>query len=807
MNVLTKMTAKSENNISMRGNDKMDLKTLLANEYVFLDGGMGTMLGLAPGELPERLNLTQPERVAAVHKAYAQAGSQIIYANTFGANPLKLAGTGVDAAESIKAAIKLAKQAVGEQALVALDIGPTGQLMPPAGQMTFEAAYDSFRVMCEAGKDAGADLIVIETMSDLLETKAALLAAKESTDLPVFVTMTFTENGRTFTGCPISAAAITLEGLGACAIGINCSLGPDEILPMMQELSKWTSLPLIAKPNAGLPDPVTSEYHLTADDFAAYMPQFAACGVQIFGGCCGTTPDFIRATRKALENTSRGERVLQKHRAICSGTKTVLLDMPRIIGERINPTGKKRMKQALLDHDFDYLRSEAISQTDAGADILDVNVGTPGIDEAAVLPEAVQAIMEVTDLPLQLDSSSVEALEAALRIYPGKPIINSVNGKEDSLKEVLPLVKHYGAAIVGLTLDENGIPQTAQERFEIGKRILERAQALGIPKGDVFLDCLTLTASTGESGPVETLKAVRAVREELGLQTVLGVSNISFGLPNRPLINRNFLCMAMQNGLTLPIMNPMAEGMTDTVRAFRMLAGFDPNCENFIEAYRDAGAAPAASQAQQSKGDLTLEGAVIHGLRQDAARLTEEALKDHAALDVVNEMLIPALDTVGEDYEKGKVFLPQLIQAATAAQSAFGVIKQSMASQGGADKGKIVIATVQGDVHDIGKNIVRLLLENYGYDVIDLGKDVPPQKIVDAAIENKVKLVGLSALMTTTVGAMEETIRLLNEQYPECKTVVGGAVLTADYAQQIGADCYAKDAKASVDYAKTVYGE
>ncbi|MBR4200995.1 MAG: homocysteine S-methyltransferase family protein [Oscillospiraceae bacterium] len=785
----------------------MDFRTLLLHEFVFLDGGMGTMLHLKPGELPERLNLTEPERVAAVHRAYAEAGSQIVYTNTFGANPLKLAGTGVDAAESITAAVKLAKAAVGEQVCVALDIGPTGQLLPPAGQMTFEAAYDSFRVMCEAGAKAGADLIVIETMSDLLETKAALLAAKESTTLPVLVTMTFTENGRTFTGCPISAAAMTLEGLGAAAIGINCSLGPKEILPMMQEMSGWTGLPLIAKANAGLPDPVTGEYYLTPEDFAAYMPQFAECGVQFFGGCCGSTPDFIRAVREKLKYLRRGRRNTQKPAAVCSGTRTVLLDMPRIIGERINPTGKKRMKQALLDHDFDYLRGEAISQTDAGADILDVNVGTPGIDEAKVLPEAVQAILEVTDLPLQLDSSDPAALEAALRIYPGKPIVNSVNGKAESLETVLPLVKHYGAAIVGLTLDENGIPTSAAERFAIGKRILDRAQALGIPKEDVFLDCLTLTASTGENGPVETLHAVRRVHEELGLQTVLGVSNISFGLPNRPLINRNFLCMALQNGLTLPIMNPMAEGMTDTVRAFRMLAGFDPNCENFIAAYQDSGNAPAAPAPKNE--NLTLESAVIRGLRQDAARLTQEALKDHAALDIVNEMLIPALDTVGADYESGKVFLPQLIQAATAAQSAFGVIKQNMAAQdgGSADKGKIVLATVQGDVHDIGKNIVRLLLENYGYDVIDLGKDVPPQKIVDAAIEHQVSLVGLSALMTTTVGAMEETIKLLHQQYPACKTVVGGAVLTADYAEKIRADCYAKDAKATVDYAKTIFGE
>ena len=785
----------------------MDFRKLLASsEFLYLDGGMGTMLHLAPGELPERLNLTDPDRVAAIHRAYAEAGSQIVYANTFGANPLKLEGTGVDAAESTRAAVQLAKRAVPDTVCVALDLGPTGQLLQPAGSLTFDAAYDAYRVVCEAAAEAGADLVVIETMSDLLETKAAVLAAKEHTDLPIIVTMTFTETGRTFTGCPISAMAVTLEALGVCAIGINCSLGPNEILPLMQEMAKWTTLPLIAKANAGLPDPVTGEYYITPQEFAAFMPDFAKTGVRIFGGCCGTTPDFIAETKKALEHLSPMPQKTRRPAAVCSGIRTVLLDMPRVIGERINPTGKKRMKQALLDMDFDYLRGEAIAQTDADADILDVNVGTPGIDEAAVLPQAVQAIMEVTDLPLQLDSSDPAALEAALRIYPGKPIVNSVNGKESSLSVVLPLVRHYGAAIVGLTLDENGIPTSAEERFAIGKRILSRAIALGIPKEDVFLDCLTLTASTGGDGPVQTLTAVRRVHEELGLQTVLGVSNISFGLPNRPLINRNFLSMAMQSGLTLPIMNPMAEGMMDTVRAFRMLSGFDPNCESFISAYQNMQAnAPAPTQ---TGGELTLTGAVIRGLRQDAARLTEAALSDTEPLEIVNSMLIPALDAVGADYEKGTVFLPQLIQAATAAQSAFGVLKAHMSGQGNAGgKGKIVIATVQGDVHDIGKNIVKLLLENYGYDVIDLGKDVPPQKIVDTAIAQSASLVGLSALMTTTVGAMEETIKLLHEQYPTCRTVVGGAVLTGDYAERIGADCYAKDAKATVDYAKTVYGE
>lgn len=784
------------------------LNLLKSDAYVFLDGGMGTMLHLQPGELPERLNLTEPERVVAVHRAYAEAGSQVVYANTFGANPLKLEGTGIDTAESVCAAVRLAKAAVPENVCVALDLGPTGQLLQPAGSLTFDAAYEAYKTVCIAGAEAGADLVVIETMSDLLETKAALLASKENTNLPVIVTMTFTETGRTFTGCPISAMAITLEALGAAAIGINCSLGPAEILPLIRELSKWTRLPLIAKANAGLPDPVTGAYSVTPADFAALMPEFAKAGVRIFGGCCGTTPAFITEIRRVMQDVKPAELTAHVPAAVCSGIRTVVLDMPRVIGERINPTGKKRMKQALLDQDYDYLRGEAIAQTDADADILDVNVGTPGIDEASVLPQAVRAVMEVTDLPLQLDSSDPKALEAALRIYPGKPIVNSVNGKASSLAEILPLVKHYGACVVGLTLDEQGIPESADDRFTIGKKILEHAAALGIPKQDVFLDCLTLTASTGGDGPVQTLHAVRRVREELGLHTVLGVSNISFGLPNRPLINRSFLCMAMQNGLTLPILNPMAEGMMDTVRAFRMLAGFDANCEAFISAYQNVQNQMSAPAVPSAPSELTLEQAVIRGLRQDAARLTEAALASQNPLDIVNQQLIPALDVVGADYEKGIVFLPQLIQAATAAQSAFGVLKAHLSDQGNqGGKGKIVLATVQGDVHDIGKNIVKLLLENYGFDVIDLGKDVPPQKIVDTAIAQQVSLVGLSALMTTTVGAMEETIRLLHEQYPSCKCVVGGAVLTADYAEQIGADCYAKDAKASVDYARTVYGE
>ncbi len=782
----------------------MDFQKLMAQEFVLFDGGMGTMLHLSAGEIPEGLCQSDAARVSAVHRAYVDAGSQIFCANTFGANRLKLQGTGLDAVECVKSAVMLAKSAACNDALVALDVGPTGQLLEPAGTLTFDAAYEAYKEIMVAAEEAGADLIAIETMSDLLEAKAAVLAAKENTSLRVFCTMTFMENGRTFTGCPISAAALTLEGLGVDAIGINCSLGPKEVLPLMRELSKWTTLPLIAKPNAGLPDPVTGEYHVTADEFADVLADYADLGVQIFGGCCGTTPDYIRAVKQRLANKTRAKFQREIPRAVCSATKTVVLDMPRVIGERINPTGKKRMKQALLEGDMDFLRGEAISQTEAGADILDVNVGTPGIDEAAVLPKAVRAITEVTDLPLQLDSSDPKALEAALRVYAGKPIINSVCGKEASMQAILPLVKHYGASVVGLTLDEEGIPATADARFAIGEKILARAEEIGIPKADLYLDCLTLTASTGDNAASTTISALSRVRSELGLETVLGVSNISFGLPNRPLINRSFLAMALTFGLTLPILNPMAADMMDTVRAYRMLGGFDANCADYIAAYQDAVSMPQTD----TKSTQTLENAVIHGLRQDAADQTKTALDNGInPMEIVNEMLIPALDKVGDAYEKGKLFLPQLLQAATAAQSAFGVLKANMSTDGGSGKGKVVIATVQGDVHDIGKNIVKLLLENYGFTVIDLGRDVPPQTIVDAAISNKVALVGLSALMTTTVGAMEETITLLHAQYPSCKTVVGGAVLTADYAEKIGADCYAKDAKATVDYARKVYGE
>ena len=786
---------------------------LLKNKkYICLDGGMGTMLqkgGMPAGAIPELYNLSEPERLIAVHRAYIEAGADIIYANTFGANRLKMKKTGRSASELIRAGVTNAKKAAqGTDTLVALDIGPIGQLLEPLGTMTFEEAYDIFKEEVLAGAEA--DVIVIETMTDLYETKAAVLAAKEHSTKPVLVTMTFEESGRTLTGCSVAAMALTLEGLGADALGVNCSLGPKELYPVVEDLCRWTSLPVIVKPNAGLPDPITGTFSIEPEDFAGAMADFAALGVKIFGGCCGTTPEHLRAAfarLDAMEIPAPKKKDIPA--AVCSATCVVPITEPRMIGERINPTGKKRFQQALRENDISYILEQAVQQTDAGADILDVNVGLPGLDEKDMMVRTVKALQSVGDTPLQLDSTDPEVLEAALRVYNGKPIVNSVNGEEKSLRTILPLVKKYGAAVVGLTLDEKGIPQKAEDRLAIARRILERAEAIGIPKRDVYIDCLTLTVSAEQSGAQETLTALRRVKEELGLKTVLGVSNISFGLPNREAVNRTFLTMAMQNGLDLPILNPNIVSMAEAVRAYKVLTGLDENSVGYIEAYGAAAPAkpaPAVSSSEKETPDLGY--ALAKGLKEDCAKITARLLETHDPMTIINEMLIPALDAAGTQFEQGKIFLPQLILTAGAAQSAFGVIREvlSRSSEAPVSKGRIVLATVKGDVHDIGKNIVRVLLENYGYTVIDLGKDVPPQKVADAAIEHKVPLVGLSALMTTTLDAMAETIRLLQEQYPSCKTVVGGAVLTPEYAKQIHADFYAKDAKNTVDIAKAVIG-
>lgn len=786
----------------------MDFKKLLEKDFIFLDGAMGTMLqasGLKLGGIPEELNITNPELVTNIHKAYINAGSDIVYANTFGANRYKLSHSRYSVKEIIGAAVANAKKACeGTESLVALDIGPVGQLLEPTGSLSFDEAYDIFKEQIEAGKDA--DIIVFETMTDLLEVKAGILACKENFPKPVICTMTFEENLRTFTGCSVSAMALALTALGADAIGINCSLGPKEFAPVIDEMLKWTDIPLVVKPNAGLPDPLTNLYNVDAEEFSVYMKQLAQKGVKFLGGCCGTTPDYIRETVRTLENIRYLRPENDIPTAVCSASCTVEINQPRIIGERINPTGKKLFKQALINNDIDYILNQAVEQIHAGADILDVNVGLPDIDEKAMMIRTIKALQGITDTPLQIDSTIPAVLEAALRVYSGKPIVNSVNGEDESLENVLPLVKKYGACVVGLTLDKNGIPKKAEERFAIAEKILKRAAEIGIPKKDVFIDCLTLTASAEQEGVMETLKALRMVKEKLGLKTVLGVSNISFGLPNRELINHNFLTMALSYGLDLPIINPNVASMTGAVRSYKLLANIDKNAVEFISNY--GASKPVQPAPSADKKNIDIFYAIENGLKNDGAAITAELLKDHDAMDIVNNMLIPALDKAGVQFEKGEIFLPQLILSAGVAQAAFEVIREKMVSSNSApvSKGKIILATVKGDIHDIGKNIVKVLLENYGYTIIDLGRDVEYQAVVDAAKEHNVKLIGLSALMTTTLKSMEETIALVRKNNIDCKIWVGGAVLTPEYAMKIGADFYAKDAKESVDIAKKVLG-
>ncbi len=807
-----------------------DFREQLKKDYVILDGAMGTMLqaaGLKMGEIPEVLSVTRPELLVSIHEKYLKAGSDVIYANTFGANSYKLEGSGHSVEELVGAAVKNARQAcenVNPDAYVALDIGPIGQLLEPTGVLKFEEAYDIYKEIILAGKDA--DLIVFETMTDLLECKAAVLAAKENSNLPIITTMTFEMNQRTFTGCSIPSMALTLSGLGVDALGVNCSLGPKELEPVIATLSKWTRLPIVVKPNAGLPDPKTNEYNVTAKEFADMMKDLRKYDIKCFGGCCGSNPEFISELSHMLEK--EGNKGFAKEKvipaAVCSATSTVDITEPRIIGERINPTGKKLFKEALLRHDIDYILNQALEQINAGADILDVNVGLPGIDEKDMMIDTIKALQAIVDVPLQIDSTIPEVLDAALRIYNGKPIVNSVNGEEESLNNVLPLVKKYGAAVVGLALDKDGIPPKAEDRFKIAKKIMDRAIAIGIPKEDIYIDCLTLTASAEQEGVMETLNALHRVKTELGLKTVLGVSNISFGLPNRVLVNHIFLTMALTNGLDLPIINPNIEEMTGAVRAYKLLANIDKNSVDFIKAYANMPKVTKinpAAKITSNPADIVTEGAesdpmasnplyqaVLNGLKSEGAQLTRQMLETTDSMEIVNNILIPALDKIGADFEKGTIFLPQLIMSAAVAQSAFEEIRKAMVlgNKQPESKGKIVMATVKGDVHDIGKNIVKVLLENYGYDVIDLGKDVEYQAVVDAIKENDAKLVGLSALMTTTLVSMKETIELIHKNNLDCKIFVGGAVLTPEYAKEIHADFYAKDAKESVDIAKKILG-
>lgn len=783
-------------------------RLLKEKEFVFFDGALGTVLqskGLELGAIPEILNITNPQMLVEIHKEYISAGADIISTNTFGANRYKLQGSGYTVENIIKAGVANAKAAAdGTDVLMALSLGPIGKLLEPAGTLTFDEAYDVYKEQVIAGQDA--DLILLETMTDLSELKAAVLAAKENTSLPILCTMTFEENSRTFTGCGVRNMALTMQGLGVDALGVNCSLGPDQLYPVIKELSKCTSLPIMFQPNAGLPDPNSSTYDVTAEDFAKSMEEFVPLGVKIFGGCCGTTPEYIRKTRERLSHLKYKKNDCENGSYVCSASGLVKCDRPRIIGERINPTGKKRFKEALMNNDMGYILSQAIEQVDAGADILDVNVGLPGIDEGKMMVKTIKTLQGITSAPLQIDSTKPKVIEQALRVYTGKAIVNSVNGEEDSLKTILPLVKKYGAMVIGLTLDENGIPESAQGRFDIAEKIVNRAIEVGIAREDIIVDCLTLTASAQQEGVMETIKALKMVKDKLGVKTVLGVSNISFGLPNRELVNQTFLTTALAAGLDFPIINPNIPGMTGAVRAYNVLNNVDKNSAEFIKAYNNVQTEQKTQQRENESNDL--QAAVIQGLEQKAADTTKILLESIDAMDIVNNQLIPALDKVGQDFEKGTLFLPQLIQSAQAAQSCFEVIKEHISKTSGesVSKGKIVIATVKGDIHDIGKNIVKTLLENYGYTVIDLGKDVPPEDVLNAAVEHKAKLVGLSALMTTTLQSMEDTIKLLHEKKVACEIMVGGAVLTPEYAMKIGADYYCKDAKESVDTAKKVFG-
>lgn len=783
-------------------------KEFITSNILILDGAMGTQIqqrGLALGQVPETFNIEQPEVIEDIHRAYIDAGAHVVTSNTFGANRLKLETTGYSVQEIIRSGVSISRRAAGERAWVALDVGPLGELLQPMGTLAFDEAYELFREQVEAGEAAGADLILIETMNDLGELRAAALAAKENTSLPIFCSMSFEPNERTFMGCSVEALAMSLEGI-VDAVGINCSMGPAEILPIAKKLLKWANLPVFVQPNAGLPEVVNGQtvYGVGPEEFAQYIKKFIEAGVSIVGGCCGTTPEHIRQVAQTLAEIKPKRRSHTKHYAICTPSTTVDYSQIRVIGERINPTGKKLFQQALRENDMDYIIRQAISQVEAGAEILDVNVGLPDIDEVSMLVQVVQALQAVVDVPLQIDSSNPEAIEKALRVYHGKAIVNSVNGEKKVMETILPIVKKYNAAVVALTLDENGIPSKAEQRFHIAHTILTQALKNGIRKENVLVDCLTLTVSAQQEDAAQTLEAVRLVKEKLGLKTVLGVSNISFGLPRRDIVNETFLAMALANGLDLPIMNPNMEGMMKVVLACRVLKNIDVNAERYIERYADT---KPQETAAKPAGERDLKEIVIKGLRDEAAEATKKLLQEKEELGIVNDYLIPALDIVGERYEKNEIFLPQLIQSAETVQQAFEVLKERLATQKESmEKGTIVMATVKGDIHDIGKNIVKVILENYGYRIIDLGRDVPVETVVETAKKEQVKLVGLSALMTTTVKSMEETIQALHETCPGTLVFVGGAVLTPEYAAQIGADFYSKDARESVEIARKIFG-
>ncbi|MBI6874097.1 homocysteine S-methyltransferase family protein [Clostridium aciditolerans] len=799
----------------------MTFKTLLRdrfnNKFAFFDGAMGTMLqkeGLKVGELPETLNITNPEIIKKVHKQYIDAGSDIVITNTFGANELKYSSSEYSIEQVITAGVNIAREAAGNK-LVALDIGPTGLIMEPTGTLSFEAAYELFKKQVIIGEKAGADLILIETMSDLYEVKAAVLAAKENSSLPVFCTMTFQQDGRTLMGTDPKTMVFVLEGLGVDALGVNCSLGPKELMPIIDEILLYASIPVMVQPNAGLPryDGEKTVYDIEPNEFAKYIRIMAQKGVQIFGGCCGTNPEFIKESLKAVEGLLPLERESKNFTAICSGTETIILDGKiNLVGERINPTGKKRYKEELKEEGVSYIQAEAVKQKEEGAAIIGLNVGLPEIDERKMMIKAVKAIQKVVQLPIDIDSPNPEVLEAGARVYNGRPIINSVNGKKEIMKKVFPIVKKYGGCVIALTIDENGIPDTAEGRLEIAEKIVNEARNYGIDKKDIIIDCLALTVSAQQKEVLETVKAIKLVKEKLGVKTVLGVSNISYGMPRRDILNRTFLALALQAGLDLPIINSADEEMKATIHAFEALANIDKEGKNYINKYSAKGLeTKSEKQIKAISGESTkdLKRIIVDGMEEEAVLSTEELLKTKDPMEIVNGYIIPALDYVGEQYDEKEIFLPQLIQSAETVKKSFEVIKENMIKSGknNIEKGKIVLATVKGDIHDIGKNIVKVLLENYGFKVIDLGKDVPIEKVVEAVKEDNIKLVGLSALMTTTVINMKKTIEALRENNLDCKVFVGGAVLNEEYAQMIGADFYARDARESVRIAEKIFIE
>ncbi len=798
----------------------MNFREYLKNNIVYLDGGMGTLLqaqGLRPGEHPERWNLSHSDVITSIHKSYFDAGSNIVCTNTFGANILKFSEDELE--EIIKAAVANANRAralsvqKGEK-FIALDIGPLGKLLKPLGDLDFEDAVNVFVKTVKLGVKYGVDLIIIETMNDSYETKAALLAAKENSNLPVIVSNAYGEEGKLMTGATPAAMVALLEGMGVDALGANCSLGPKQLRPVAEELLTYASVPVILKPNAGLPKSVDGKtiFDVTADEFSDEVGELIKQGVRVVGGCCGTTPEYIKALYQKTCDFAPVPTHNKNITTVSSYTHAVEFgEKPILIGERINPTGKKRFKQALLDNDMDYILSEGVNQQEKGVDILDVNVGLPDIDEVGMLKNAVCELQSVTDLPLQIDTADVTAMEAALRRYNGKAMINSVNGKRESMETVFPMVKKYGGVVVALTLDEDGIPETAEGRVKIAEKILDTAAKYGIERKDIIFDTLAMTISSDNKAALATLSSLKTIKNKLGCHTSLGVSNISFGLPNRDAVNGTFFALALENGLSAAIMNPYSADMMKTYYTYKALKGMDENCAEYICAADlftvTAPATTAETKKSAEEFSSELQRAVIKGFKEKAAELTKSILLSVDPLEIVNNEIIPALNTVGKGFEEKTVYLPQLLMSAEAAKSAFEVIKSFMAGgEKSADKGTFVIATVYGDIHDIGKNIVKLLLENYGFNVVDLGKDVPPEQIVQKVVELHAPLAGLSALMTTTVPAMEETIKQLKAKAPWCKTVVGGAVLTQEYADKIGADKYAKDAMEAVRYAENIIG-